>query len=80
MELFVLEGRQTRYRAVIDYPQPGGEPCPVDLMETKACSGGPCPRYSWNNNLWFGDRRHVWCENKDGLRVHGELIQCSSQE
>ncbi|KAI3629423.1 hypothetical protein MIR68_012438 [Amoeboaphelidium protococcarum] len=36
-------GTQTRTRSIIRFPFLGGEACPSDLQESKACNTAPCP-------------------------------------
>ena len=68
----LTEGQQTRSRAILSLPRPGGTPCAADLWATRPCNSGPCVSYSWQATPWFGDRRTVWCEASNGVKVTGE--------
>ena len=72
----VPEGRQTRSRVILSYPIGSGETCPSTLWQTRRCTAGMCPTYSWQTTAWFGDRRSVWCQRSDGMRVYGKYPEC----
>ncbi|KDR24128.1 Thrombospondin type-1 domain-containing protein 7B [Zootermopsis nevadensis] len=60
-------GYETRSRAVLKPPTPGGEPCPTALWETRPCFTGPCLTFGWV----VGDDGHISCQRSDGVRVVG---------
>lgn len=63
-------GYQTRSRAVLKPPTPGGEPCPTALWETRPCFTGPCLTFGWV----VDDDGHISCQRSDGVIVEGKCF------
>ena len=63
-------GYQTRSRAVLKPPTPGGEPCPTALWETRPCFTGPCLTFGWV----VDDDGHISCQRSDGVIVEGKFF------
>jgi len=63
-------GYQTRSRAVLKPPTPGGEPCPTALWETRPCFTGPCLTFGWV----VSDDGHISCQRSDGVIVVGKFL------
>ncbi|PSN29270.1 Thrombospondin type-1 domain-containing protein 7A, partial [Blattella germanica] len=61
-------GYQTRSRAVLKAPTPGGEPCPTALWETRPCFTGACLTFSWV----MGEDGQITCQRSDGVIVVGK--------
>ncbi|XP_074652836.1 thrombospondin type-1 domain-containing protein 7B-like [Tubulanus polymorphus] len=64
-------GIQTRSKAILRYPGERGAPCPKELWEVRPCEGGPCYTFYWHARPWVGNKRSVWCQRSDGVRVEG---------
>ncbi|XP_068083868.1 thrombospondin type-1 domain-containing protein 7B [Anabrus simplex] len=60
-------GYQTRSRAVLKPPAPGGEPCPTALWETRPCFTGPCLTFDWI----MTEDGSITCQRSDGVIVVG---------
>jgi hypothetical protein len=63
-------GYQTRSRAVLKPPTPGGEPCPTALWETRPCFTGPCLTFGWV----VADDGRISCQRSDGVTVVGKFL------
>ena len=70
----ITGGYQTRSRAVLKAPTPGGEPCPTALWETRPCFTGACLTFNW----MIGEDGQITCQRSDGVIVVGKSSEHSN--